>query len=41
MVYRALDWWWSEAERWTTANLCSDFTFSDTLPRYLSHEYES
>jgi len=40
MLFHALDWWWEDGH-YTTANLCSDFTFSDTLPRYLSQEYES
>ena len=39
MLFHALDWWWADG-RYTTANFCSDFTFNDTLPRYISEEFE-
>jgi len=39
MLFHALDWWW-EGGKYTTANFCSDFTFNDTLPRYISEEFE-
>jgi len=39
MLFHALDWWWEDG-KYTTANFCSDFTFTDTLPRYISEEFE-
>jgi len=37
-LYHALDESWDG--KFTTANLCSDYTFTDTLPRYISREWE-